>query len=103
MSYCDAMTAFPAYNLAVVVDDALSGVDQVVRGNDLLPGSSHPGLPRRSARPPAAHIRPRAAGGERDRSTAGLQIGGYAAAGRAGRRLYASRSVTTWPSLGRRY
>jgi glutamyl-tRNA synthetase len=27
----------PAYNLAVVVDDALSGVDQVVRGDDLLP------------------------------------------------------------------
>lgn len=26
----------PAYNLAVVVDDANSGVDQVVRGNDLL-------------------------------------------------------------------
>jgi glutamyl-tRNA synthetase len=27
----------PAYNLAVVVDDALSGVDQVVRGDDLRP------------------------------------------------------------------
>jgi glutamyl-tRNA synthetase len=27
----------PAYNLAVVVDDASSGVDQVVRGDDLLP------------------------------------------------------------------
>ena len=26
----------PAYNLAVVIDDALSGVDQVVRGADLL-------------------------------------------------------------------
>jgi glutamyl-tRNA synthetase len=26
----------PAYNLAVVVDDAFSGVDQVVRGDDLL-------------------------------------------------------------------
>jgi glutamyl-tRNA synthetase len=28
-----------AYNLAVVVDDAESGVDQVVRGNDLLPSA----------------------------------------------------------------
>ena len=28
-----------AYNLAVVVDDARSGVDQVVRGDDLLPSS----------------------------------------------------------------
>jgi len=27
----------PAYNLAVVVDDGFSGVDQVVRGDDLLP------------------------------------------------------------------
>jgi glutamyl-tRNA synthetase len=30
----------PAYNLAVVVDDALSGVDQVVRGDDLLPAAA---------------------------------------------------------------
>src|SRR5215216_1442410 len=29
----------PAYNLAVAVDDALSAVDQVVRGNDLLPAA----------------------------------------------------------------
>lgn len=29
----------PAYNLAVVVDDAHCGVDQVVRGDDLLPSS----------------------------------------------------------------
>ena len=28
-----------AYNLAVVVDDELSGIDQVVRGDDLLPSS----------------------------------------------------------------
>ena len=28
-----------AYNLAVVVDDAFSGVDQVVRGDDLLPAA----------------------------------------------------------------
>lgn len=29
----------PAYNLAVVVDDAHQGVDQVVRGDDLLPSA----------------------------------------------------------------
>jgi glutamyl-tRNA synthetase len=29
----------PAYNLAVVIDDAFSGVDQVVRGDDLLPAA----------------------------------------------------------------
>ena len=29
----------PAYNLAVVIDDAAQGVDQVVRGDDLLPSS----------------------------------------------------------------
>jgi glutamyl-tRNA synthetase len=29
----------PAYNLAVTVDDALSGIDQVVRGDDLLSSS----------------------------------------------------------------
>ena len=33
------MTASPAYNLAVVVDDAQSGIDQVVRGDDLLSSS----------------------------------------------------------------
>ena len=29
----------PAYNLAVVVDDAAQGVTQIVRGDDLLPGT----------------------------------------------------------------
>ena len=33
----------PAYNLAVVVDDAASGIDQVVRGDDLLMSSPRQG------------------------------------------------------------
>ena len=54
----------PAYNLAVVVDDAAQGVDQVVRGDDLL--SSSPGRPT-SARCWATRtdVRPRPAGPQR--------------------------------------
>ena len=37
----------PAYNLAVVVDDAASGIDQVVRGDDLLASA-----PRQASPPP---------------------------------------------------
>lgn len=33
----------PAYNLTVVVDDAAQGVDQVVRGDDLLPSTPRQG------------------------------------------------------------
>ena len=35
-SCCAAATGTYAYNLAVVVDDGEQGVDQVVRGDDLL-------------------------------------------------------------------
>ncbi|KAF0836773.1 tRNA glutamyl-Q(34) synthetase GluQRS [Nocardia caishijiensis] len=49
----------PAYNLTVVVDDAAQGVDQVVRGDDLLPSTPRQayladllGLPR----PTYAHV-----------------------------------------------
>ena len=49
-----------AYNLAVVVDDAAQGVDQVVRGDDLLPrgASTRPTWPRCSAHrsPTYAHV-----------------------------------------------
>ena len=43
-----------AYQLAVVVDDGLMGVNQVVRGRDLLAT----GLPRAAARPCDADLRP---------------------------------------------
>ena len=53
----------PAYNLAVVVDDAASGIDQVVRGDDLLSSAPrqaylgslllHPSRPMRMSRLPS--------------------------------------------------
>lgn len=49
----------PAYNLAVVVDDASQGVDQVVRGDDLLPSSPRQAYLARMLRHPEpiyAHV-----------------------------------------------
>lgn len=49
----------PAYNLAVVVDDALAGVDQVVRGDDLLsssPRQAYLGSLLGYAQPTYAHV-----------------------------------------------
>lgn len=49
----------PAYNLAVVVDDALSGVDQVVRGDDLLasaPGQAYLASLLGAATPVYGHV-----------------------------------------------
>ena len=49
----------PAYNLAVVVDDAAQGVDQVVRGDDLLsssPRQAYLGSLLGYARPAYAHV-----------------------------------------------
>ena len=49
----------PAYNLAVVVDDAAQGVDDVVRGDDLLPRRPRQVLPATAARPatgPYVHV-----------------------------------------------
>lgn len=49
----------PAYNLAVVVDDAVQGVDQVVRGDDLLtsaPRQAHLASLLGLAEPTYAHV-----------------------------------------------
>jgi glutamyl-tRNA synthetase len=49
----------PAYNLAVVVDDALQGVEEVVRGDDLLsstPRQLHVADLLGLARPAHAHV-----------------------------------------------
>ncbi|KQY58267.1 glutamyl-Q tRNA(Asp) ligase [Aeromicrobium sp. Root495] len=49
----------PAYNLAVVVDDAAQGVDQVVRGDDLLtsaPRQAHLASLLGAAQPEYAHV-----------------------------------------------
>lgn len=49
----------PAYNLAVVVDDAVQGVDQVVRGDDLLassPRQAYLGSLLGYAQPGYAHV-----------------------------------------------
>ncbi|CAJ1494918.1 tRNA glutamyl-Q(34) synthetase GluQRS [[Mycobacterium] burgundiense] len=49
----------PAYNLAVVVDDAADGIDQVVRGDDLLsssPRQAYLGALLRFSTPSYAHV-----------------------------------------------
>ena len=55
-------SAAPAYNLAVVVDDAAEGVGEVVRGDDLLETTPRQILLARALGLAGAELRPRAAG-----------------------------------------
>ena len=76
----------PSYQLAVVVDDALMGVNQVIRGDDLVPSTPRQILLYRPGWAPA--VRPRPPGRRARRPSAGqarrLDQAGDAA--RAGRR-----------------
>jgi glutamyl-tRNA synthetase len=60
-----------AYNLAVVVDDAAAGVDQVVRADDLLSSAPRQAHLARLLFPAGAALRPRAARGEPRRGPSG--------------------------------
>ena len=74
----------PAYNLAVVVDDAAAGIDLVARGDDLLASTPSQVAIGAGPRTAGAALRPRAAGGRR-RWPAADQARRGDHAGRAGR------------------
>ena len=74
----------PAYNLAVVVDDADAGIEEVVRADDLLPSSPRQTHLARLLGLPAPTLRPRAAGARAGRAPAG-QAPRCGHAGRPGR------------------
>ena len=76
----------PAYQLAVVVDDAAQGVTEVIRGDDLIPSTPRQLLLYDAARLDAAALRARAAGGRAGRPAAGQAARRHAPVRSAGRR-----------------
>ena len=73
----------PAYQLAVVVDDAAMEVTDVVRGDDLLPSTARQILLYRALGLPVPRLRPRPAGGRPGRRAARQAARGALAGGAA--------------------
>ena len=88
----------PAYNLAVVVDDAAQGVTEVVRGDDLLATTPRQIMLHRLLELPVPTLRPCAAGARTRRDASGQASRcGHARRPRRSRIARPAMSVGDWP------